>query len=300
MEEGMKRGVEYFQQAVDKDPNYAPAYAGLADAYTLLGWYAVLAPKDAHSKAKAAATKALEIDDTLADAHTSLAAITLNYEWDWLGSERKYKRAIELNPNYATAHQWYGGYLALMGRSDEAMAEIKRAQQLDPVSLIINVAAGLYIYRLREYDLAIEQVRKGLELDPNYALAHSTLGLIYTQKERLGEAIAEHQKAITLSGRAPFYVAWLGHVYGVAGKRAEAQKLLTELKELSKRRYVSPHTIAEIYIGLGEKDQAIHWLEKAYEERSPWLVWLLKDPRVDLLRDDPRFQSLLRRMNFPE
>ena len=299
-EEGIKKGIEYFQQAIEKDPGYALAYTGLADCYNMLGWYSYLPPKEAFPKAKAAAAKALEIDDTLAEAHASLAYAKAFYDWDWLDVEREFKRAIELNPNYAMGHLWYaGGYLAAMGRLEEAITESKRAQDLDPLLLIINAFHGWWLYFARQYDQAIEQERKTLELDPNFAPAHWVLGQVYEQQERFEVAIAEFQEAVTHSGGSTMMRAALGRAYAVAGKRDEALKMLNELKERAKRSYVSPVGIAIIYVGLGEKEQAFSWLEKAYEDRSTWLIFLKVEPRFDPLRSDPRFQSLLRRMNFP-
>ena len=255
--------------------------------------------KEAYPRAKGAATKALELDETLAEAHTSLAVIKGDYEWDWLGAEREFKRAIELNPNYATAHHWYSDYLGIMGRHEEAIAEIKRAQQLDPLSLIINTVAGVRFHWARRYDEAVEQLRKTLEMDPNFAVAHDWLGQVYEQMGQDESAIAEHQKAIRASGGSSQVVAALGHTYAAAGKRNEALRILADLNERRKMAYVSPYDIAVIHVAFGEKDQAFEWLEKAYQERASPIVVLKVDPRLDPLRSDPRFQDLLRRMNFP-
>jgi len=249
-------------------------------------------------KAKAAAEKALQIDETLGEAHASLANVKERYDWDLAGAEREYKRAIELNPNYATAHQWYGLNLAVMERYPEAIAEIKQAQELDPLSLIINMNAGWFLYFARQYDEAIEQCQKTLELDPNFAGTHWMLGQAYRQKRMYQEAIAEFQKAIGLSEGDPIRRAVLGHAYAVAGKRGEAEKIISELKELSKQRYFPPYFIALIYVGLDDKDHAFEWLEKAFAERSAGLIYLKVEPMFDPVRSDPRFHDLLRRVGF--
>jgi tetratricopeptide (TPR) repeat protein len=298
-EEALKKGIEFFGQALEKDPAYALAYVGSADCYCVLGDYSFLSPREAFPKAKAAATKALELDETSAEAHTSLALIKDRYEWDWPGAEREFKRAIELNPNYATAHHWYSNYLEDMGRHDEAIAEIKRAQQLDPLSLIINAVVGLRFRSARRYDEAVEQLRKTLEMDPNFAMAHFLLGGAYKEKGQYESAIAEYQKGRSASGGSGYLLAALGRAYAAAGKRREALKILGELKELSKRRYVSASFVASIYVALGEKDQALEWLEKGYRDRDAAMVGLNWVPTFDPLRSDPRFQDLLRRMNFP-
>jgi TolB-like protein/Flp pilus assembly protein TadD len=299
-EEGLKKATEYFEHAIKADPDYALAYAGLADSYALLGFhgYGALPPAEAVPRAKAAAEKALQIDETLAEAHASLAYAKEEYDWDVAGAEREYKRAIELNPNYATAHQWYALHLAVRGRYAEAIAEIKLAQELDPLSLIINTNVGWVFYFARQYNEAVEQCRKTLELDPNFAAAHWMLGQAYRQKDMYEEAIAEFQKAVSLSQGGPVQVAVLGHGYAVAGQRSEAQKILNELKELSKRRYFPPYFIALIYVGLDDKNQAFAWLEKAFVERSANLTVLPAEPMFDPIRSDPRFQDLLRRVGL--
>jgi tetratricopeptide (TPR) repeat protein len=297
-EEGLKKAIEYFQRAMDRDPNYALAYAGLADCYAPLVYFGYLRPKQAWPRAKAAAMKALEIEDTLAEAHTALAAVIQYYDWDRLNAEKSYKRAIELNPNYSTAHHWYAQYLIHLGRIEEGLAESKRAQELDPLSLIINSAWAERLNYARQYDRAIEQLQKTLELDPNFAHAHWQLGRAYEQKGMYEEAIAELQKAITLSGSSPVMVAALGHAYAVSGKSGKALKILDELKASSQRSYIPPSSLAAIDTGLGQKDQAFAWLQKAYEERDMWLGFLKVDPDFDSLRSDPRFEDLLRRIGL--
>jgi TolB-like protein/DNA-binding winged helix-turn-helix (wHTH) protein/Flp pilus assembly protein TadD len=297
--ESLNKGIEYFQQAIDKDPNYALAYAGLTDSYSLLGSaIGGLSPKETFSKAKAAAVKALAIDDTLAEAHAALALVNLRYDWDWSATEREIKRAIALNPNYATTYHWYADYLVVMGRLDEAIVQIKQAQKLDPLSLIINTVMALRLYHARQYDQAIEQCQKTLEMDPNFAQAHFALGQAYEQKAKYEEAIAELQKATRLSPSSPFLFSALGHAYAVSGQAGEAVKILEELQKLSRQRYVSPHEMAMIYAGLGETDQAFAWLEKAYADRSWRLPFLNVEPRFDSLRSDSRFADLVRRVGL--
>ncbi|MGH9814035.1 MAG: tetratricopeptide repeat protein, partial [Candidatus Acidiferrales bacterium] len=302
-EEELKKGLEYFQQAIEKDPGYALAYVGVADSYAMLGSDIVapaLPPHEARPLGKAAALKALELDPNLGEAHASLAAAYQYYDWDWAAAEREFRRAIELNPNYASAHQWYANYLVMFGRHAESLAEARRARELDPLSLIINVTFGWRFYFARRYDDALAQHRKTAELDPNFALARYSLGMTYEQKGMYEAALAEFRRALALSGDDPHALANLGHVYALAGNRVEARSVLAQLEQLAKKKYVPPYYVAEIYVALGEKEPAFRWLEKAYEERSSRLVFLKVEPRLDPLRDDPRFQDLVRRMNFPE
>jgi DNA-binding winged helix-turn-helix (wHTH) protein/TolB-like protein/Flp pilus assembly protein TadD len=292
-EEGSRRAIAYFTEAIEKEPDYALAYAGLADAYSVLGFYefGTLAPEENYQRAKTAAMRALELDETLAEAHTSLALAKVDVEHDAAGAEREYRRAIELNPNYATAHHWYSDFLAAMDRQDEAMAEIKRAIELDPLSLVINVTLGERLFYTRRYDEALIQLHKTLELDESFGLTHYLLGLTLEQKGMYEEAIASFNRARELSGDSPFIMAALGHTFAVSGKRGEAQRLLVELKELSRRRKVSPYDIATIYTGLGERAQAFEWLQKLYKTQTRHM--LRSDPRMDSLRPDPRYQELL-------
>jgi eukaryotic-like serine/threonine-protein kinase len=298
--EGFNKGIEYSQQAIEKDPTYALAYTGLADSYSLLSDYGFVAPNDAFPKAKVAALKALQLDETLAEAHTSLAYVKTSYDWDWSGAEREFQRAIELNPTYATARHWHAGALSAMGRSEEAITENKRALELDPLSLVINRDMAQVFYAARQYNQAVEQVRKILEMDPNFTFAHLYLGLAYVQESMYKEGITECEKELVVSPGNPYALSGLGYAYAVAGRRAEAQKVLDQLNELSQQRHVPAVSRVRIYAGLGEKDKAFEWLEKSYEERS----WGLRDtyikvsPAYDPLRSDPRFQDLLRRMNL--
>ncbi len=296
--EGLKQGVEYFQQVIDRDPNYAPAYAGLADCYNMLVLYGALSPKEGFPKAKAAAIRALEIDDTLAEAHTSLAYALFRWDWDWQAAEREFKRAIELSPNYAVAHQWYSNLLLTLGRADEAIAAAKRAQELDPLSLITSSQLAWILYHARQYDRAIEQAQKTIELAPNFFAARRYLGLAYEQQGRYEEAIAQFQRGVEISNGALLMKAHLGHAYAVAGKKEMARQVLGELLEQAKRSYVSPYLIAVIYAGLGEQDLAFEWLERAYEERAEFIVYLRADPRLDPLRSEVRFSTLAQRMGL--
>jgi len=300
--EATNKAIEYFQQAIDKDPNYARAFAGLADSYMLLAVAIARSPfppKETFPKATAAAMRALQIDDQLAEAHTSLAQIKFLYEWDWAATEREFKRAIELDPGYATAHQWYGMDLAAIGRFDEAIIEIRKAQEMDPLSPIINASAGWVFYHARQYDQAIEQERKALEIDPNFAIAHGRLAQADEQKGMNKEAVEEYLKAETLSGENQQDIAALRQAYAVSGMRGFWQKQLDLLTERSKRQHVPATIRAGIYAHLGEREQAIQWLEKAYEERDA-LTWLKVDPRWDGLRSDPRFTDLVRRVGLPQ
>ena len=244
----------YFQQAIDKDPGYALAWAGLADCYALYSVYGVLSPQEAFPKAKEAAAKALEIDDTVAQAHASLGLVRGQYDWDWPGAEREFKRTIELDPNYATVYIYYTNYLQAMGRLDESLALLKRAEEMEPLSLIISSSVGRTLYDARQYDQAIEQLRRTLDMDANFPFAHLCLGWAYEQKGMFDEAIAEFQKGSSLSGGEPTMVGALGHAYAVSGRKDRAQNVLVELKQQSRRRYVAPYEIAVIYIGLGDKE----------------------------------------------
>ena len=300
-EEGIKKSIEHFQQAIAIDPNYALAFAGLADSYKTFGGHlGFLSPQEFYPRVKAAAIKALEIDETVAEAHTSLAEYRMYYEWDWPGAEREYKRALELNPNYATAHQEYANYLEGVARLDEAIAERKRAAELDPLIPFTVADVGYPFYYARQHDQAIEHFRRGLELDPNFFWGYLWIGQAYIEKRMYNEAIAEIEKAIALSADNTRTIATLGYAYGVSGKRGEAQKVLDQLKQRSEQSYVSPYFIALVYTGLGDKDQAFEWLEKAYNERHPYLAFFKVEPVFDTLRSDPRFADLLRRIGLSQ
>jgi eukaryotic-like serine/threonine-protein kinase len=297
-QDALTKAVDYFQRAADIDPTYALAYVGLADSYVVLGGNQFLTPSEAFPKAKRAALKALELDNALAEAHTSLAVV-LQREWDWAGEEREFQRALELNPGYSTAHHWYSYFLTMMGRHEEAIAEARRATELDPLSLIINANLGAVLHYAGRSDEAIRLELRTVDLEPNFYIAHQFLGQAYTKAGMFDKAIAELERARALSGNNPMPLAQLGAVYGFSGRKAHAEKVLKELRELSKRGYVSPFLLAAVYVGLGEREQAINWLEKAYEERDSLLPWIKVSPIFDSLRSDPRFQDLLRRMGLP-
>ena len=294
-EEGLKKSVEFFNQAIDKDSGYALAYSGLADSnmYLLkLAFLRGLSRKESYERAKAAATKALELDDNLAEAHTSLALVKMEYEWEWASSEGEFKRAIQLNPGFAEAHHQYSHYLTAMGRSSESLAESLRALELDPLSLVLNGHLAWHYLYARQYDQAIQQCQKTAELDRNYPETADFRGLAYEQKGMYREAIAELQMAVNLSGNSPHIKAELGHAYAIAGETTPALDILDELKRESTETHISSYDIAVIYIGLGRKDQALEALENAYQERSEWLRYVKVDTRLDPLRGDPRFEKL--------
>jgi TolB-like protein/DNA-binding winged helix-turn-helix (wHTH) protein/Flp pilus assembly protein TadD len=295
----LKVALAYFNQAIDEDPNYAQAYSGLADTYALLGdWqYAVMTPKEALPKAKAAAIKALELDSTLSEAHNSLAFCFDAFDWDLESAGKEFQRSIELNPGYATAHHWYAWHLSLLGRYDEAIEEMRKAKSLDPLSLIINADLAELLLIAHFYDESMIQSRKTIEMDPNFALAHNQLAQAYLQKHMNVEAIAELQKAVELSDGSPTCIANLARAYAASGKTSEAAKLLSDLKNHSSRSYSDASEVAVVYAALGDEDQAMHWLEIGYEER--FNPGVLLRPGFDPLRSDPRFQDLVRRIGFP-
>lgn len=295
--EGIKKGIGYFRQAIELDPLYALAYAGLADSYNLLGIYGDARPKEIFPKAKAAAARALEIDDTLAEAHTSLAFILYRFDWNWHAAEREFQRALALKPDYPTTHHWYGNYLMSRCRLDKALEEMVRAQQLDPLSLIIDANIGNLFYLMRQHDRALDHFQKMLELDANFYGTHSNLGNVYEQKGMYQAAIAEYEKALRLDDHLSTR-AWLGHAYALAGRRDRAKQIINELTERAAKHYISPYDIAVIHIGLDERDAAFALLAQAYEEHSDALVLLKCDPRLDSIRTDPRFLNLLQRIGL--
>jgi eukaryotic-like serine/threonine-protein kinase len=298
-EEGFYKAIEYFQRAVEKDPSYALAYAGIADSYVLLGWNSYLPPKEVFPKGKAAALTALQLDPDLGEAHTPLAAVLWLHDWQWHEAENEFKRSLELNPSYPTANHWHAEYVMTMGRQTEAIAEMKKSQELDPLSLIINDAIGWANYMARRYDEALEQLLQTVELDANYPVTYWILGAIYRTTGRYELAISEGEKAVKLSGGSPLMRAALAHSYGKAGKTKEALQILDDLIKLATHKYVAPHFFAGIHIGLGENDRALEYLEESYEEHSHWLIYLHIDPSMDDLRNDPRFQALLKRIGLP-
>jgi serine/threonine protein kinase/tetratricopeptide (TPR) repeat protein len=298
-EEGFYKAIEYFEQAVQEDREYALAYAGLADSYVLLGWNSYLPPKDAFPKGKAAALKALQFDPDLGEAHTPLAAVLWLHDWQWQEAQKEFQRSLGLNPSYPTANHWHAEYVMTMGRPLEAIAEMKKSQTLDPLSLIINVAIGWANYMARRYDEALEQLLQTVELDPNYPVTCWILGLLYRATGRYELAITEGEKGAKLSGGSPVMRAALAHSYGKAGRTKEALQILDDLTKLANHKYVASHFFAGIHIGLGENNRALEYLEKSYEEHSHWLIYLHIDPSMDDLRNDPRFQDLLMRVGLP-
>jgi TolB-like protein/Tfp pilus assembly protein PilF len=291
--QNLNKAADYFNQAIAADPNYTLAYVGLADSYVLMPFYGAGTPKDCYPKAKAAAEKALQLDDTLAEAHTSRAQIFCYYDLDFVRAAREYQRAIELNPNYPTAHQWYGSSaLTALGRFDEAIAEVKRAIALDPLSLVINADLGNSYYRARRYDEAIKQLRKTVDLDPGFYYAHWNLGSALAANGDLAGAIEEYEKARSLNDD-PSMLGLLGNAYAAAGKKAEAIKIHDELEALSKQRYVSDYSFAIVNLGLGYRDEALRRLQRSYQDRAgDSLRFIRVDPLLDPLRLDPRFEAL--------
>ncbi|MGE5833155.1 MAG: tetratricopeptide repeat protein [Acidobacteriota bacterium] len=296
--DGLKKAKEYFDEAVAKAPDYAQAYSGLADTYALLGdWeYGVLSSKEALPSAKAAAIKAIDLDNTLGEAHTSLAFALSSFDWDWPSAEKEFRRALELNPGYATAHHWYAWQLSLLGRHGEAIAEMKEAKSLDPLSLIINAELAELLLIAHLYDESVQQSRQTIEMDPDFALAHNQLAEAYLQEHRHDDAITEFQKAVELSGGSPICTANLARAYASAGRSADAEQLLTDLKKRSNPAYSNASEIALVYAALGEKAQAMAWLERGYAERFNPSVLLR--PGFDSLRADPRFRDLIRRVGL--
>jgi serine/threonine protein kinase/tetratricopeptide (TPR) repeat protein len=296
--EAMNRGIEYFKQTIEKDPQYALAYAGLADCYALLGEYGKLPMKESLPLAKEAAQKAIALDPSLAEAHTSLAAVH-EYEWDWTGAEKEYRLAIEMNPNYATAHHWYGILLSSLTRFAEAEPELRKALELDPLSLIINTGLGRMFCGARRYDEAIEQLTKTLEIEPNFAEAHFQLALAYEGKQLYAQSAEAFQKSVELFDD-PTMKGWVAREYALSNRKEEARKMLDELKSLSRQQYVSPYMIAIGYAALNEREQAYEWLSKVADEKSYYVVWLKVDPVWDAFRTEARFQDILRRIGLPQ
>jgi len=292
------KAIEYFQQATDKEPGYALPYAGLADTYVSQAWFGELPPREVAPKAKAAALKAIELDDRLAEAHVSLAFTIFLYDWDWPGAKKEFERALELNPAYPNAHSWYSFYLAALGRSEEALAEAKRALDLDPASPGANQNMALQLYYAKRFDEAIEQFRKALEMD--YRDAYVGLGLVYAAKGMYREALPEFEKYSELDRGTARSIAYLGYTHARLNERNQALRALDELRAMSKQRYVSPASFCLVYTGLGQRDQAFEWLEKAYQERSRYIPLLKTGSILDPLRPDPRFADLLERVGLPQ
>ncbi len=298
-EEGFSRAIEYFQQAIEKDPHYALAYSGLADCYVLLGWNSYLPPKEVYPKGKAAAATALQLDPDLAEAHTSMAALWWLHDWHWEKAQAEFQTSLELSPSYPTANHWYAEFEMTMGRHAEALARVRNGHEFDPLSLIINVAVGWNLYNGRRYDEAIEQLRRTIELEPEYPVTYWILGLLLRKAGSYELAIAEGEKGVKLSGGSPLMRAALAQTLGAAGRAEEALQVLGDLTELAKKKYVAPYFVAGIHIGLGDNERALEYLEKSYQEHSHWLIYLHIDPGMDGLRGNPRFQDLLQRVGLP-
>jgi TolB-like protein/DNA-binding winged helix-turn-helix (wHTH) protein len=301
-EAGYQKCIESFQQAIKMDRRFAPAYAGLADAHTIMGLYvyALLRPHETFPKAREAAEEALRIDGALGETHAALGYAKLNYDWDWMEAEREFKRAIELKHDYSASQHYYSHYWMAMGRVEESLAASLRAIDIDKFDLTLNAHLGWHYLYARDPDRAVEQLKKTIELDPNFATSYLYLGFAYEQKGMNEAAIAEFSKGVAIygDGRRPVIEAALGHAYAVAGRRVEAQRTIERLKVAAERRYISPYSIAVIYLGLGDKEQAFAWLNRAYEERDNWLIYLKVEPRLDPLRTDARFTNLLRRVGL--
>ncbi|MFY9560258.1 MAG: protein kinase [Terriglobales bacterium] len=295
----LEKAREYFEQALEKDPLYAPAYAALADYYSVLPFYTSARPDEVLPKAKAAVARALELDESLAEAHASLAYVYTYYDWDWADADREFQRALQLNPNDATVRHRYSRYLASLGRTDEALREIKRAEELDPLSLLIKANVGVIYYFARQYDSTIDELKDVLKEDPKFDTAYWGLGLAYEQKGMPAEAVAQMEKAAALSPD-PNTLASLGHAYAIAGQKEKAQKILADLAVRAKQESISGYQFALIYSGLGDKARALAALERAFQERSTLLTYIKMDPRFDPIRSDARFISLQRRIGLPQ
>jgi len=296
--DGVVEGVRYFQQAIAQDESYALAYTGLADCYALQLDYRGVPVHEGMQRAKEFALKAIALDDTLAEAHTSLGWVLFIHDWDWDAAHRAFRRALELNPRYATARQWYAWQLMASGRVEEALAEGRLALELDPVSISIRRSLGWLYYYARQYEPAAEQLRRAIEMNPTSEESHRILGLVRLQQGRLDAAATSFHEAIGLSTELAYARAGLGHVAAVAGRTAEAREILDALYRQAKERYVSPVAFATVHIGLGQTDQAFEWIERAYAERRGWLCYLKVEPLLDALRPDPRFARLLEKMRL--
>jgi TolB-like protein/DNA-binding winged helix-turn-helix (wHTH) protein/Tfp pilus assembly protein PilF len=299
-ESGLKKSIDYLQQAIAKDPSFALAYAGLADSYDLLSEYGIESPQESFPKAVAAARKALELDDSLAEAHSALALAKAYHDWDWTGAEREFRRALELDPGYATGHQWYANYLKTTGRMEQALTEARRAQELDPLSLIINLNVAELLIHNHRFDEATLQIRKVLELDPSFADAHICMALWFMEKNMIPEALEEEEKAVVLSERSPDALLSLAYTYAIAGDRNRALRIVAAVRGQTSGRYISPVGVAAVYARAGDKGWALDLLERAYQEHDDEIADLGVNTEFDSLRSEPRFQSLVRRLRPPE
>ena len=295
--ESLRKSREFFQQAVEKDPGYALAWAGLADAFLMLGGWGLMPPGDAFPRARAAARRAIEIEETLAESHATLGYLKTLYEWDWPGAEREFRRAIELNPEYGTAHHWYAFYFLTMGRAEQALASIRRAWEVDPLSPVINAEVADFYWYTRQYDQAFQEARKALGMNPTYPWPHTVLARAYALQGKESEARAAVEQSLRLSKRGPVALSFGGSALAFMGHKEEAKELLQELMQRAEKQYISPALPAMIYANLGEKDRAFEYYEKAIEERSLVASWL-RDPLLDGIRSDPRFPKLFERMGY--
>ncbi|HEX5482463.1 MAG TPA: winged helix-turn-helix domain-containing protein [Terriglobia bacterium] len=297
-EEGLRKGIVYFERAIEQDPRFALPWAGISDSVALFAFFGLCPSKEVMPRAEDAARKALALDNTVADAHASLAGILKSFHWDWSGAEAEYKRALELNPSHATARRWYANYLSALGRTEEALQEMHRALDLDPLSLIINMELAWIYYMGRDNGRAADLALRTLEMEPGFSPTRHVLGLAHEQMGKFKDAIQLLQEAHANSGGNPISLAALAHAYARANRPQEARKTLARLKALSGRAYVPPYAFAFVHAGLGDKSQSLIWLQKALEDRDAWLVWVQCDPRLDILREEPPFHELLRRMGF--
>jgi TolB-like protein len=299
-EASVKKAIDYFHQAIDHDPTQAQNYSGLADCYTILGYYNTLPPSEAYPKGRAAALKAAELDGSLAEPHATLGVVKRDFEWDWAGAEMEFQRAIDLNPGCGEAHHWHGTLLSMLGRHGDGILEKKKALTIDPLSAVIQTDVARLFYFSRNYDQSLQEYLSALDMDPSFGPTHLWLADVYQQKAMFEQALSELKEGLRLSGESAFAVARLGHGYATAGKRDEARAVLAHLDTLSKQKYVSPYDMAIVHVGLGENNQAFQWLKKALEERSVWMGYLKVEPQFDLLRSDSRFSELLRRVGLTE
>jgi TolB-like protein/Flp pilus assembly protein TadD len=297
-EDGFRKALVNFSEAIAKDPNYAPAYVGVADVYNIIAFYSGVPPREAYEKSKAATTKALQLDEALAEAYTAAAYAKALYGWEFAEAEKTFRRALDLNPNQVTGHYWFALFLAGLGRLDEAFVLIDRALELDPLSPVINCHKGWILYFARRYDLALVQLRNVIDMDPNFALARYFIGLVYVQKGAFDQAIIEFKGARDISENHPAALAGLAACLALTGKRAESHRLLQKLMTLAKRRYVAPYYIAAVHLACGERQQAFRWLEKSFGERSAYMTNLMHDPALDSIRSEPEFQHLVRRVGL--
>ena len=297
-QEGFNKASGYLNRAIQLDPDYAPAHAWLSWTHMASSDW-LFSPAQAKEDAKAAATRALELDETLAIAHSALGWNKLFYDYDWSAAEKEFKRALELNPGESDAHAGYAWCLFSKGRTTEAVVQVERGLELDPLSVVVNFSVGLALHFNQQYDQAVEQLQKAVELHPNNMLSRGALGMVLEQKGKWHEAISQFEMAREVSNDNPWTLAYLGHAFGASGQEEKASGILRELEQLSTQRYVSGYDIALVHAGMGNKQEALAWLERAYKDRSDWIVWLKVDPRFDPLRGDPQFQKLIQRVGFP-